>query len=388
MIHLFLELTRTWLIEKRLYWPVQIFDQLAFRAIASVILSFILVVLFAPRVIRWLVLQKIGDRPEFDHAHLNELTKSKANTPTMGGILIVGSIFITVFVLGDILNRYVVLAFVVLLWMAALGGADDWLKLTAARRGTGSRQGLKAWEKLIFQLGLGLLVGLFVYRHGAQNSEMAHMMPVIPLFRAYDPATHQPEPLPQMSLLWFALTSLLVIAGTSNAVNLTDGMDGLAGGISAICAFAFLILCGIAGTEEMAKLVLLPHVPDSGELSVVIGAMAGACLGFLWFNCFPARVFMGDTGSLALGGLLGYTAVVIRQEFMLLIIGGVFFMEMASVVLQVGYFKYSGGKRIFRCAPIHHHFHLGGWAETQVVTRLWLLTAILAAVALATINLR
>lgn len=387
MIVLFLEFSRNWLIDQGMYAPFMVFEQLGFRAVAAIILAFLIVTLSAPKVIRWLVLQKIGDRPEFDRADLNELTKSKSNTPTMGGIMIVGSILLTVLILGDMTNRYVVLGIIVLVWMAGLGGADDWLKLTAVRRGGGSRQGLKSWEKLLFQLGLGFLVGFFVYSHGIENPAMSHMIPSLPLFRAFNPEG-EPVLLPQMSALWFTMSAVLVVAGTSNAVNLTDGMDGLAGGIAAICAFAFVILCGIAGSEVFAKMVLLPHIVDSGELTVMIGAMAGACLGFLWYNCFPARVFMGDTGSLALGGLLGYVAVVIRQEFMLAIIGGVFFLEMASVVLQVGYFKMTGGKRVFRCAPIHHHFHLGGWAETQVVTRLWLMSVILAAVALALIKLR
>ena len=168
------------------------------------------------------------------------------------------------------------------------------------------------------------------------------------------------------------LTALLV-AGTSNAVNLTDGMDGLAAGTMTVAAFAFMILCYIVGREELAQMLNFPYVAGARELMVVTGAMAGACLGFLWFNCSPAHVFMGDTGSLSLGGLLAFTAVAIRQEVLLIIIGGVFFLEIASVVLQVGYFKWSGGKRIFLCSPIHHHFHLKGWSEPQIVTRAWVL---------------
>jgi phospho-N-acetylmuramoyl-pentapeptide-transferase len=180
----------------------------------------------------------------------------------------------------------------------------------------------------------------------------------------------------------------MVIAGSSNAVNLTDGMDGLAGGIMGIVGFAFLVLALIAGDEYYAKRLLVPYIPNSQELAIVAGAMAGSCLAFLWFNCHPAQVFMGDTGSLPLGGLIGFIAVVIRQEFLLIIIGGVFVVEASSVLMQVGYFKLSKGKRIFKCAPIHHHFHLLGWTEQQVVVRFWLVSALLAAVALATIKIR
>jgi phospho-N-acetylmuramoyl-pentapeptide-transferase len=184
------------------------------------------------------------------------------------------------------------------------------------------------------------------------------------------------------------LLTTFVIAGMSNAVNLTDGMDGLASGIMAMISFAFMILCIIAGNEVWAKNLLVPYIPLSNELAIVSGSMMGACLGFLWFNAHPAEVFMGDTGSLPLGGLIAYIAVVIRQEFLLMIVGGVLVMELLSVVLQVGYFKATKGKRIFRCAPIHHHFHMGGTPENRVVVRMWLATAALAALAIATIKVR
>jgi len=186
----------------------------------------------------------------------------------------------------------------------------------------------------------------------------------------------------------FGILAVLVISGSSNAVNLTDGMDGLASGIMVVVSFAFMVLCFIVGSEVWAGPLLMPYIPESGELAVVAGAMCGACLGFLWFNCHPAQVFMGDTGSLPLGGLIGYIAVVTRQEVLLAIVGGVLVMEVLSVVLQVSYFKLTGGSRLFRCTPIHHHFHLGGWGEQQVVVRFWLITALLAAVALATVKLR
>jgi len=388
MIVALLELTRSRLEEHGLYVFFMIFDRLSFRAIAAVILGFLGVVLVGRRVIDWLVRQKVGDAPEFHRADLNEIMARKADTPTMGGIMISGVVLAVTAMLGDLSNRYVLLGLVVLIWMSILGGMDDWLKLTSARRGVRARQGLHAWEKLLFQIGIGVLAGVFVYHFGRQNQESTHIVPLLPFVRAFDPRTEMPVALWTMSGWMFVLVAMLVIAGTSNAVNLTDGMDGLAGGIATICAFGLMILCGISGEAEFAKMVLLPYIPYSGELTVLAGAMAGACLGFLWYNCAPAQVFMGDTGSLAIGGLLGFLAVVIRQEFMLLVIGGVFFFEMLSVILQVGYFKATGGRRIFRCAPAHHHFHLKGWAESQVVTRFWLVTAVLTAVALATIKLR
>ncbi len=385
MIVALLNLVRHWLEEHGLYGYVRIFDRVDFRAIAAVIVSFLLVVVLGRPVIRWLLRQKVGDSPEFYNADLNRLMAQKANTPTMGGVLIAGSIFISTVLLAD-LRIYVNLGLMLLVGLAVLGGIDDWLKLTNARRGQGAREGLHAWEKLLFQLGFAFLAGFFVYRNGADP--MTHSFPALPLVRSYTPGTNQPEMLFQMTALGFTLLAMMMIAGSSNAVNLTDGMDGLASGISIICAFSLMILCGVAGSEPIAKQLLVPYIPFSNELAVMAGAMAGACLGFLWYNCSPAQVFMGDTGSLALGGLMAYIAVVIRQEFLLLIIGGIFYLEIFSVVLQVGYFKITGGKRIFRCSPIHHHFHLGGWTEQQVVVRFWLLSAILAALALATIRLR
>ena len=191
----------------------------------------------------------------------------------------------------------------------------------------------------------------------------------------------------------FVLLGILVIAGTSNAVNISDGMDGLAAGVTAIGAIAFMIIAYLGTTRESATTLSIPYVEGGDDLMVVAGAMAGACLGFLWFNSSPAKVFMGDTGSLALGGLLGYLAVALRQEIMLVLIGGIFFLELGSVVVQVGWFKFTRirtgtGRRLLRCSPIHHHFHLGGWSEQQVVTRFWLITIVLSMAAFALVKLR
>jgi phospho-N-acetylmuramoyl-pentapeptide-transferase len=370
-----------------LYTLVQVLYQLEFRAFVAVLLSFTFVLLFGNRVIRWLIRQKIGDAPEFYNADLNELMARKSATPTMGGILVCSAMFVSMFLLADLRNSYVHIAMAVLVVLAGLGGADDWLKLTSARRNPGSREGLYAWEKLLFQLGIGFVAGLFLYRHG-MGDEAAHVLN-LPFQRTYDPRSGGIEPsVIVLGAIAFITIATLVIAGTSNAVNLTDGMDGLAGGTMVVAAFAMMALVFIAGQPEVATHLLFPYVRGSGELMIVAGAMAGACLGFLWFNCAPAQVFMGDTGSLPLGGLLAYIAVAIRQEVLLLLIGAIFYMEMASVIIQVGYFKATGGKRVFRCSPIHHHFHLGGWSEQQVVTRFWLLAVICAMAALVSIKLR
>jgi phospho-N-acetylmuramoyl-pentapeptide-transferase len=384
-----------WLEERGLYHLVMVLNQLEFRAFFAVVLSFIIVLAFGNRTIRWLLKQKIGDAPEFYNEQVNKLMAGKAATPTMGGILICASILVTILLFADLRNVYVHLAMIVLLWLAAVGGFDDWLKLTASRRQNGRREGLLAWEKLLFQLGIGAVAGYFLYRHGLTiggegGIPGAHALN-LPFQRTYEPRI---EPLQlesgvvELGLVSFVVIATLLIAGTSNAVNLTDGMDGLAAGTMAAASFTMMALSFIAGRYEIARFLNFPYVEGTQEMMVVSGAMAGACLGFLWFNCMPAKVFMGDTGSLPLGGLLAYLAVAIRQEALLIIIGGVFFMEMASVCLQVGYFKWTKGQRIFRCSPIHHHFHLGGWSEQQVVTRFWILGVVLAMIALVSIKLR
>ncbi len=394
MLYHLLEVTGDWLDRTGLYSLLQVLHQLEFRAFVAAVCSFATALLFGRPMIRWLLRWKIGDAPEFNRGDLNELMADKANTPTMGGLLIVGAILTSVLLFADLTNRYVLIAIVVLLWLAVLGGIDDWLKLTSARRGPGSRDGLYAWEKLLFQLGIGAIAGYFVYRHG-QSPELidathnaAHVL-TLPFQRTYIPHTSQLEAgVIVLGPTAFVIVAMFTIGATSNAVNLTDGMDGLAPGTIAIASVTLMALCFVAGTFETATYLLLPYIDGSEELMIVSGAMAGACLGFLWFNCAPAQVFMGDTGSLALGGLMAYIAVVIRQELLLIVIGGVFFMEMASVIMQVAYFKWTKGKRIFRCSPIHHHFHLGGWSEQQVVTRFWVLGIVFAMIALVSIKLR
>jgi phospho-N-acetylmuramoyl-pentapeptide-transferase len=357
------------------------YQDVMFRCIAAVLTSFAVAFFFGPRVIRKLVKLKIGDRAEFNHSALNELMRDRQNTPTMGGLLIIAAILAGTLLWARLNNPFVQKAVFIIIWFGGLGAADDWLKLTAASKQR-SRDGLKAWEKLLFQFGGAVLVATFLF-YDFQNVPDGYKF-WLPFYKYGLP----------LSSSAFILIAVLYISATSNAVNLTDGMDGLASGCIAIASSVLIFLCYVGsetmggGAKTWASYLLLPHIPGAGELSIFFGAMLGAVMGFLWYNCRPAQVFMGDTGSLPLGAAMGYGALVTRHEILLLIIGGVFVMELLSVMIQVGYFKYSGGKRVFLCAPIHHHFHLAGWQEPQVVVRFWLLAAAFAGIALATLKLR
>jgi phospho-N-acetylmuramoyl-pentapeptide-transferase len=358
------------------------YQNVLFRSVLATLTSLLIALLIGPKIIRWLMRKKIGDRPEFHHATLNELTKEKANTPTMGGLIIILSAVSTTLLWARLNNPFVQKAIILVIWFGALGGVDDWLKLTSGIRHR-SREGLRVWEKLIFQIGGAVLIASFLY---------ADFINIPDGIRFWVPFYKQGLPLANWM---FILIAIFYISATSNAVNLADGMDGLAAGCVGMVALVLALLCYVA-SETMgrttpvtwASYLLLPHISHAGELSIFYSAILGAVLGFLWFNCHPAQVFMGDVGSLPLGAAMGYGALVTRNEILLLIIGGVFVLELLSVVLQVSYFKYTGGKRLFRCAPIHHHFHLIGWSEPQVVVRFWLLAAAFAALALATLKIR
>jgi phospho-N-acetylmuramoyl-pentapeptide-transferase len=361
-----------------------------FRATLAVLVGFLIVWALGPTVIRTLVRLKIGDRPEFDHAALNAATRSKANTPTMGGLLISVAIAATVLLLSNLTNFYVLMGLFCLIWLAAVGAVDDWLKLTANRR-AGSRDGLRMWEKLVFQIALGVLLAMFILRSGEANADYARWKDLTAVYSVNYNVLNLPflrDPITTLPLPLFYMIAVIVIAGTSNAVNLTDGMDGLASGCMSLTAFAFMIFAIVVGTYDLSQSLDFQHIPRADELAVMCGAVVGSCLGFLWYNCYPAQVFMGDTGSLPLGGLMGYIAIVTRLELWLFIVGGVFVIEALSVLLQIFYYKATGGRRIFRCAPLHHHYHLGGLSETQVVMRFWLIAALFAAFAMATIKLR
>lgn len=369
---------------------LRVFYQEQFRALAAAVLSFALVLFFGKPTIAQLVKFKIGDSGLTDAEALRRGAASKKNTPTMGGVLTSAAVFVSTILLGDLSNFYVNAGLLLMMSLTAVGAADDVLKMLASRR-EGGRQGLHSWEKLLFQLGVGALISYFVYRHGS-GQDFAHVLN-LPFQRTTLPGSGEVNPgVRFLPLGVFVVLGTLLIAGLSNATNMTDGMDGLAGGLSAIASAGIVVLAMIAGWQATAQDLLVPYVPGAEELGVLAGALLGACLGFLWWNCYPAQVFMGDTGSLAIGGLFGYVALVTRQEVVVLLMCGVFLLEIASVVLQVGYFKWtkrSGqGKRIFLCAPFHHHLHLSGLAEPKVVVRLWIVGVLLLVLALASIKLR
>jgi phospho-N-acetylmuramoyl-pentapeptide-transferase len=363
---------------------------LILRMAGAAVLSFLVVMIFAPRVIRFLVRRKIRDIPQFDNQDLDQITRHKSRTPTMGGILIVAAILAAVLVFGRLRNMYVGMSLVAMVWLGILGGMDDWLKLRRVA-GKGSRDGLQSWQKILFQVGLAVLLAIFTFKYGSKSDIDIGEGVTNPAHNFYFPFTTRSVTL---TLLAYVVVVVLTMVGTSNAVNLTDGMDGLAAGCVMIATVVLLILAELVNVVEYANFFRLPLVVGAGEMTVVCAAMLGASLGFLWYNAAPAQVFMGDTGSLTLGGLMGYIAVVTRQEMMLVIAGGVFVMEALSVILQVSYFKLTRpapgapGRRLFRIAPIHHHFHMGGWAETKVVIRFWVLAIVFAALALATLKLR
>jgi phospho-N-acetylmuramoyl-pentapeptide-transferase len=382
MIYLIVQHLFYWLQAHHLGF-LRVFLTDTFQATAAIVVSFSICLILGPGVIAWLRRQKIGDLATFDQAEIDALMASKRGTPTMGGVLIIASIVGTTLLLADLGNFYVVMALIVTVLLGGLGAVDDWLKLTAGRR-AGSRVGLTTREKLVFQLAIGIIFSIFIYRYGGSIEEARRLyFPFVSVKRFSVP----------LGLVCFVLIGTVVLTGSSNAVNLTDGLDGLASGCMAITAFTFLVLALLAGDSALSQYLLFPHIRAAGQMAVLAGATVGACLGFLWFNCNPARVFMGDTGSLAMGGLLGYIAVVIRQEILLVFVGGIFVAEAISVLMQVGWFKFTRirtgtGRRIFLMAPLHHHFQKKGWTENQVVVRFWLVGFMLAAMALATVKLR
>ena len=342
-----------------------VFRYISFRAVMATLTALMISYLLGRPVVDYLRAFQIGQtvRDDGPKSHLE-----KSGTPTMGGLLILFAMTFSCLLWTRLDNVYFWIVLGVTLTYGAIGFLDDYLKVTKQ-----SHRGLSGKRKLGLQLIVGCVVGLVLWLDPSFKTTLT-----VPFFKNFNPDLG----------IWYIPFVALVIAGASNAVNLTDGMDGLASGCVALCALVFLILTYIVGTQDVAAKLLMPHVPKSGELVILCGAILGSCLGFLWYNCHPARVFMGDTGSLPLGGLIGYVAVVTRQELMLLLAGGIFVIEAVSVMVQIGYFKWSAGRRIFRCAPIHHHFHLGGWSEPQTVVRFWLVAAMFAGLALASIKLR
>jgi phospho-N-acetylmuramoyl-pentapeptide-transferase len=350
-----------------------VFLYVTFRAIAAAVTAFLLTLIFGNFIIRILIALKLGQpiRGAAEVHRLAELHGGKQGTPTMGGVLVIGSVFVSSLLWARLDNRFVWLVLFCMVYLGALGFADDYLKVTKKKS-----DGISGRIKLVFQIALALVVTA-VFLSSPLLEVQARSL--------YVPFVKAPV---ITNMGWFTfIFFLLVIVGSSNAVNLTDGLDGLAIGCTITVAFAYALLTYAAGNFRIAEYLQVPFYPFAGELTVVCSALIGAGLGFLWFNCFPAKVFMGDTGSLSIGGMIGVVAICCKQELLLVVVGGVFVIEAVSVILQVMSFKLTG-KRIFVMSPLHHHFELTGWKENTVIVRFWILSIIFALLGLATLKLR
>jgi phospho-N-acetylmuramoyl-pentapeptide-transferase len=360
-------------ISNDLLKALNVFSYITFRAICAGITAFLISVIFGNFVIRKLISLKFGQpiRTAAEVHKLHELHGSKKGTPTMGGILLIGSIVISTLLWAKPENPFVWLVLFSAVFLGGIGFYDDWLKVTKK-----SSDGISSRLKFTLQCLLAGIFTLFFLTNPKLSATAQQLF--IPFLK---------EPLLLgMGVLTF-IFYLLVIVGTSNAVNLTDGLDGLATGCTATVAATYAVLVYVAGNIKTATYLQVPFVPYAGELAVLCVALLGSCLGFLWWNAHPARVFMGDTGSLAIGGMLGAVAICCKQELLLVIVGGVFVMEAMSVILQVASFK-TTGRRIFKMSPIHHHFELSGWKENTVIVRFWILSVLFALLGLATLKLR
>ncbi|MGA2029347.1 MAG: phospho-N-acetylmuramoyl-pentapeptide-transferase [Verrucomicrobiota bacterium] len=365
--------------ENRLSW-LRLFRYITVRSAGASVTALILSWWLGPKIIHWLKQLKFGqdyaDKAE-EAGGLAARVLSKKGTPTMGGILIVAVLFFSTILWTQLDNKLILLTLLSVLVLAGLGFYDDYAKIVQQASG-----GTPPRVKLLAQIAVSAFIGVYLWLTPSTTKLVSDiMMP----FCKYPVATN---------VAWIGiLIVVFAIMGTSNAVNLTDGLDGLAIGCSLIVAFVFLVFTYLAGNIKAATYLQIPYVNGAGELTVFCAALIGAGLGFLWFNCHPAQVFMGDTGSLALGGAFGIIAVLIHQPFVLVIAGGVFVMEAVSVILQTGWFRftrkrYGTGRRIFLMAPLHHHFEKKGWYESQVVIRFYILCVLFAVVALATLKLR
>ena len=360
-----------------LYWVTQIlqgqlhglrvFQYLTFRSILSALTALTVALIFGPMMIKWLSRMQIGQmvRDDGPQSHL-----SKAGTPTMGGALILFAITISTLLWGDLTNSSLWVALLVTLSFGLVGWIDDYRKLVLK-----NSRGLPARWKFFWQSLIAIIAAIFLYSTAAVPAQTQLLLP---FFK---------HVMINLGILFPVLTYFVVV-GSSNAVNLTDGLDGLAIMPTVMVGGALGIFAYASSNVVYANYLALPFVPKIGELTIFCSALVGAGLGFLWYNTYPAQVFMGDVGSLGLGAALGVVAVIVRQELVLLIMGGLFVIETLSVILQVGYFKLTGGKRIFKMEPLHHHFELKGWAEPKVVVRFWILTVIFVLCGLATLKLR
>ena len=343
-----------------------VFRYITFRSAGAVLTALLVTFVLGPSMIAWLRRLKVGQHVRNDgpQTHL-----AKQGTPTMGGLLIVAALVSSVLLWSDLTNKYVWIVLFATLAFGGIGFWDDYLKVVKKRS-----TGLRAIQKFGLQIIASAVIGFFLYYNPGDPNSTSLSVPF--LKRLF------------LDLGWFYIPFvIIVIVGSSNAVNLTDGLDGLAIGLVGIAATANAVIVYLGGNKIIADYLKILYIPGSGELTIFCGALLGASLGFLWYNAHPAEVFMGDVGSLSLGGALGTLAVVTKHELILVIVGGIFVIETVSVILQVGSYKLTG-KRIFRMAPIHHHFEQIGWPESKVITRFWIIGIILALVSIATLKLR
>jgi phospho-N-acetylmuramoyl-pentapeptide-transferase len=373
----------------------RVFQYLTFRAVMAALTALLIGLVAGPAVIRRLAALKIG-QPIREYAMQSHLAKS--GTPTMGGVLILIGIAISTLLWADLSNRFVWIVMIVTFGFGAIGWVDDWRKVVNK-----DPEGMRSREKYLWQSLIGLLAALYLVFSISESSNLR----VLELFYSWVKSGFDVDLPPKAGLLLpfikevsyplgvfgFVIMTYLVIVGSSNAVNLTDGLDGLAIMPVVMVGSALGVFAYVTGSSVYSKYLLFPYIPGSGELMIFCAAMAGAGLAFLWFNTHPAQVFMGDVGALALGGALGTIAVIVRQEIVLAIMGGIFVVEALSVMVQVTYFKYTKkkygeGRRILKMAPLHHHFEKSGWKETQVVVRFWIITMLLCLVGLSTLKLR
>ncbi|MDP6522688.1 MAG: phospho-N-acetylmuramoyl-pentapeptide-transferase [Kiritimatiellia bacterium] len=349
--------------------PFRLFQYITVRAVAAAGTAFVMSILLGPSVVAFLKKLKVG---QYVREEIHDMHEKKVGTPTMGGVLIIGSILISSLLWANLSNPLLWLVLGTLLYMGAVGFWDDFTQIQKKRS-----KGLSARRKLALQIIWAVvLVGLLRLLPESEGRFEDIMIP----FSKYPIVGGAGF---VFSFVWITL----VVVGASNAVNLTDGLDGLAIGCSSSVALSYLALAYVAGHSVFASYLLVPYVRGAGELSVFCGAMVGSCLGFLWYNCHPAEVFMGDTGSLSLGGAIAVVALLIKQELLLVIVGGVFVMEAVSVIIQVASFKMTG-RRVFAMAPLHHHFEKKNWSETQITVRFWILSIIFALLGILTLKIR
>ncbi|KAA0248518.1 MAG: phospho-N-acetylmuramoyl-pentapeptide-transferase [Candidatus Jettenia sp.] len=343
------------------WFSLEIFESVAFRLCFAAFTAFFISIFFGHWFIKKLRSLKIGeDTTKTDSEELKRMHSSKKNTPTMGGTIVIVAILISTLLWCNVYNGYVLLLMFTLIWFGALGFIDDYIKLTQK-----DAPGLSDMSKFLFQSALGLVLGLILYFHFNKFTWGTQI--VIPFIKEFKP---------DLGPFYILVVTFFIVA-MSNAVNLTDGLDGLAIGCSIIAGAVFTVIAYISGNVDFSNYLNIPYIAGSQELSVFCAALAGGGLGFLWYNCFPAQVFMGDTGSLALGGVLGLVAIIVKQEVVMIVIGGIFIAETISVIMQVSFYKMTK-KRIFRCAPLHHHFQFKGLSETKVTFRFWIIAVLLA----------